>query len=117
MLVNASDDASYLTGSTIHADGGPARLESRDVRQAPPAAARSTLRRDAHSWAGAIWRGRGSISSRPSRETARFTRAARWNPEIGPQVDLVITWRAGENGAPGAYEIWSGARAGALPAP
>jgi hypothetical protein len=29
------------------------------------------------------------------------------DPRIGEQVDLVITWRAGENGAPGAYEIWS----------
>jgi len=29
------------------------------------------------------------------------------DPRVGPQVDLVITWRAGENGAPGAYEIWS----------
>jgi hypothetical protein len=29
------------------------------------------------------------------------------DPKIGAQVDLVITWRAGENGADGAYEIWS----------
>jgi hypothetical protein len=29
------------------------------------------------------------------------------DPKIGEQVDLVLTWRAGENGAPGAYEIWS----------
>jgi len=29
------------------------------------------------------------------------------DPKVGAQVDLVITWRAGENGAPGAYEIWS----------
>jgi hypothetical protein len=29
------------------------------------------------------------------------------DPKIGPQVDLVITWRAGESGAAGAYEIWS----------
>jgi hypothetical protein len=29
------------------------------------------------------------------------------DPRVGAQVDLVITWRAGENGTPGAYEIWS----------
>jgi hypothetical protein len=29
------------------------------------------------------------------------------DPKIGAQVDLVLTWRAGENGAEGAYEIWS----------
>ena len=29
------------------------------------------------------------------------------DPKIGAQVDLVLTCRAGENGAPGAYEIWS----------
>ncbi len=29
------------------------------------------------------------------------------DPKIGAQVDLVITWRAGEGDAPGAYEIWS----------
>ena len=27
--------------------------------------------------------------------------------KVGAQVDLVITWRAGEAGEPGAYEIWS----------
>ena len=29
------------------------------------------------------------------------------DPKVGSQVDLVLTWRAGEGGAPGAYEIWS----------
>ena len=29
------------------------------------------------------------------------------DPKIGAQVDLVITWRAGEGAEPGAYEIWS----------
>lgn len=29
------------------------------------------------------------------------------DPKIGAQVDLVLTWRAGDGDAPGAYEIWS----------
>jgi hypothetical protein len=29
------------------------------------------------------------------------------DPEVAEQTDLVLTWRAGEDGAPGAYEAWS----------
>src|SRR5262245_22883424 len=29
------------------------------------------------------------------------------DPEVAAQMDLVFTWRAGEEGAPGAYEVWS----------
>jgi hypothetical protein len=29
------------------------------------------------------------------------------DPEVRDQVDLVLTWRAGEGGADGAYEVWS----------
>jgi hypothetical protein len=29
------------------------------------------------------------------------------DPKVAAQVDLVLTWRAGESGAAGAYEIWS----------
>jgi hypothetical protein len=29
------------------------------------------------------------------------------DPEVAEQMDLVLTWRAGEGDAPGAYEIWS----------
>ena len=29
------------------------------------------------------------------------------DPEVAGQMDLVLTWRAGEGDAPGAYEIWS----------
>jgi hypothetical protein len=29
------------------------------------------------------------------------------DPEVAAQMDLVLTWRAGEGDAPGAYEVWS----------
>jgi hypothetical protein len=29
------------------------------------------------------------------------------DPEVAGQMDLVLTWRAGEGGEPGAYEVWS----------
>jgi phosphonoacetate hydrolase len=29
------------------------------------------------------------------------------DPEVAEQTDLVLTWRAGEGGEPGAYEAWS----------
>jgi len=29
------------------------------------------------------------------------------DPEVAAQMDLVLTWRAGEGGEPGAYEVWS----------
>src|SRR5687768_15864641 len=29
------------------------------------------------------------------------------DPEVAAQTDLVLTWRAGEGGEPGAYEAWS----------
>jgi hypothetical protein len=29
------------------------------------------------------------------------------DPEVAAQLDLVLTWRAGEGGEPGAYEVWS----------
>jgi len=29
------------------------------------------------------------------------------DPEVAAQMDLVLTWRAGDGDAPGAYEVWS----------
>jgi hypothetical protein len=37
----------------------------------------------------------------------RAIRALLADDRVGPQVDLVLTWRAGDDGEPGAYEAWS----------